>query len=292
MRQKELSSERDVKPAIPKVETQSTEKKHETLLHILRKKNLPADTPLPSPTELKEHINKLFSLSEQSQPSKMVNAGAGVADSASLLLAANRGNVLFGAGAVLSELIAWAKNKDTKPFSDARKEELRELERCKSIINSKLKGQLSTAGEERKNEIKKLMKETEKLFSDIEKESKKGMASASGSRLEGFVGSIGALASLPLYKPYADMVSNYIEGFIRSQPYQPPSFHPEPIIEFIRFASWATSYLIASAFLTYGVDWVYDRISRESSLQSREERKQELQERAEKLLERVSKLKP
>lgn len=283
-------------PKIPEVKTPEVEevkKLHEkSLISRIIRRQKPVDVPLPTKEEIKEKIDRIFSLSELSQPSKILNAGAGVADSTSLLLAANRGNVLFGAGIAISELVAWAKNRsDTKAFSDARKIELSELDSYKSAIASKLKHELSTAEGERKDEIKKLIKETKKLFSDIKKESKKGMASAFGSRVEGFAGSIGALVSLPYYKPYADMVSNYLEGFIRSQPYQPPSFNPDPIIETIHLVSWVASYVVVSGFLSYGVDWIYEKVSGRSP-ERRMERKQELQERAEELLNKVSKLKP
>jgi hypothetical protein len=47
-------------------------------------------------------------------------------------------------------------------------------------------------------------------------------------------------------------------------------------------------YLGASAFLTYGVDWVYEKLSRSSSLERREGEKENLRDRAGELLRRIS----
>lgn len=285
MQRKEFAGKHELNDETPDLrgEIEAVGKKS-IISRILRRRELPPDAPLPTKWELKEHIEKLFSLSEKSQPSKMLNAGAGVADSASLLLAANQGNVLFGAGAVVSELVAWAKNRDKQPFSEARKRELSELEECKRAVMSKLK---RWGKDER---VKELMKETEELFSDIEKYSKKGMTSALGSRLEGFAGSALALVSFPFYKPYADMVSSYLEAFIRSQPYQPPGFNPDPIVGAVYFASWFASYVVASGLLAYGVEWVRERISGRVDQEDREEMKKDLGRRAEALLDKINSL--
>lgn len=254
----------------------------------------PAHVRLPTKEELAEHIDNIFSYSEDSQPSRTLNAGVGVADSTSILLAAYTRNVLFGGVAIASELVAFAKNRGTKVYSEAVEEELSELKSHKDNMLSVLKNELSKTKKDEKKDIKELIKRTNKLFSDIESRSKEGLTTAFGSRLEGIAGSALAIPvsmhPLSPYKQFIDGASSWADGFIHSFPIQIP-----PYTELLAVAAdigiKLIAFVAASSLLTYGVDrgadWLSNLIHRNSSFETREGKREELKDRAGKLLDEI-----
>jgi len=247
------------------------------------------DVKLPTKEELAEHIDSIFSYSEDSQPSRTLNAGVGVVDSTSILFAAYTRNVLFGGVAIASELVAFARNRGKKVYSEAVEEELSELKSYKHSMLSILKNELSNPKRDEK-EIKELIKRTNKLFSDIESRSKGGLTTALGSRLEGIAGSALAIPvsmhPLSPYKQFIDGASSWVDGFIHSFPVQIPPY-TELLAAAADIGIRVATFVVASSLLTYGVDWLSNLIHRNSSFETREGKREELKDRAGKLLDEI-----
>jgi hypothetical protein len=239
--------------------------------------------------EINPHIDRLFIFSESAQPSRGLNTGAGIADSASLfLMRFNHPAAVLGlVGAVASEGISLLKNyTDTRHYSELRRSEREYLKEYESKLLSALKYKLShTKNDEQRNKIKELMRETDKLFSEIEKKSKEGLATALGSRLEGFIGSGAALilTYIPPLKMLVDWTSDYITNFMRAQPVQ---INPDAAlidigvrVGYLAFVSILTTSAVSAAY----------ELHRESnkSLASRKEERMRLDDRMEELLKRI-----
>ncbi|QLJ52405.1 MAG: hypothetical protein Sv326_0230 [Candidatus Fermentimicrarchaeum limneticum] len=270
---------------------------------LLRRSNAVSDTPLPTMQEINDHIEHLFMLSEDAQPSRAVNAGAGVSDVGFGALALNRGNVWFGIGVLATEFAAFVKNRgDSNSFKLARQVALEELEEDGSKIVSKLEYAISvTDDKSRKKELRKLVRETKELFSEIERRSKQSLTSVAGSRLEGIAGSVpGLLATIHPASPYkhlVDGVSSFAEGFIRGFPLQqvPPFLRqiipPYPYLEFAVAAADVAirgiAYIAASSVSTYILDWGIQKAHRDRSYETREGAEDLLKTNAGKLLDKV-----
>ena len=252
------------------------------------------DTPLPTMQEINEHIDHLFMLSEDAQPSRTVNAGAGISDLGFLALAANRANVWFGFGALATELVALAKNSsDSNSVKLARQVALEELEEDGSKIVSKLEYAISvTDDKSRRKELRKLIKETQELFYEIERRSKQGLTEVAASRAEGFVsGGLGLLATIhpaSPYKYFVDGVSGLASGLIHGFPLQlPPWTYADIASAAADIAIRGIAYIAASSAFTYIIDWSIQKLQRDRSYETREGVQDLLKANASELLDRI-----
>ena len=260
---------------------------------FLRKRTNPQPpAELPSKEELNERIDNIFKHSEKTQPSKKVNIGASVADSTSILLSSQASNGLIGLiGISASEIIAFMKNGyDRDAASKLRKYDLSKLESMEYDMLSNLQSIRVKKSEKGKvKEVEELIKETAKLFSDIEHKSKESLITALGSRVEGFAGSASALfLGLTVLKPAVDWVSSQIDLFAHLQPFQPPSYSPEFVFSILDFAAKGIMYVGASYTASYLWDLGYNELVRNRSAWKREFNRSQLKERAEELLDKIA----
>ena len=228
-------------------------------------------------------IDDLFEHSERAQPSKIANIGASVADSTALVLSAATGNAMISLIVIpVSELIVLAKNfYDSRTASKLRKKDLADLESIRKD---------TVSGLANKSESAEMEKETNKLFSDIKQKSKEGMVTALGSRLEGFGGSVSALAlGLTAFRPALDWASGMIDYLVLAQPIQPPGY-PAPLISStIKLITGGVAYVAGSFIASNLVDSAYNGLRRNYYTWTREPGKEELKERAAELLKKISK---
>jgi len=261
---------------------------------LLRRSKAVSDTPLPPIQEINEHIDHLFMLTEDAQPSRAFNAGAGISDFGFGALAANRGNVWFGIGVLATEFAAFVKNSgDSNSFKLARQVALEELEEDGSKIVSKLEYAISvTDDKSRRKELKKLTRETRELFSEIERRSKQSLTSVAGSRIEGIAGSVpGLLATIhPLspYKQFVDGVSGWFSGLVHGLPPQPPPWiYADMVAAAADVAIRGIAYIAAASVSTYILDWGIQKLSRDRSYETREGVQDLLKANASGLLDKV-----
>jgi hypothetical protein len=188
---------------------------------FIKRRHTAKGAQLPPEVEVEKSIDLRFSHLSNAQPSKKLQCGAGIADSASLyLMTFNTSAAGLGLpGLIASEGISLAKNyADTRHDSELGGKELKFLKEYKSEITDVLKEKLSHAENERQNkEIKNLISETKSLFSDIESKSKQNLDTVLGSRIEAYVGSAAALIlnNIPPLGWAVDWTSNYINNFVR-----------------------------------------------------------------------------
>jgi hypothetical protein len=256
--------------------------------YFVKKKGVATgEVKLPTEGELEGSIDSLFRFSENKQPSKRLNSGAGIADATSLyIMAFNHPVAVLGLAA--SEGISFAKNYlDSRHYSELVNSEREFLEKYKSDIISTLESKLPIAGNKKQEtELKNLISETESFFSEVDARSKQHLDSALKRRLQGIGSSVGALiVNSTILKPLVDYTSNFFQSLAHVQLVQPPGYNPDPAMALIDLAVRVT-WLLASSSLILMAGYEARKDS-PKPLQRRNDARYELEERAGKLLERI-----
>ncbi len=258
---------------------------------LRRRQKVEHEVKLPTKEELQQSIDSLFRFSDEAQPSNKLNAAAGIADSASLYLILHQPTAIAGAiGLAASESISVAKNyANTRHYSKLGKSESRFLKDSKSKLISALELKRSHAGSVQEKEIKNLMKETNELFSEIERRSKEGLNTALGSRLEAFASSGAAfiINNFPYspIKALIDGTSDYFTSLARVQPIQFPPYNPPlAIIDIAVRAGWLVGMSSFIELLVYEYKKYRSEIHQ---LVSRDDVKEDLMSRAGLLLDQI-----
>lgn len=251
---------------------------------------------LPKKEDVEQSIDAVFVFSKLAQPSAKLNAGAGIVDLTSLYFAASSlsihslpAAVAGGICTIASETVSRVKNfTDNRHYSKLRKKELSFLKQCKSDITSVLESKLAHAADEAKRrEIKNLIKETEKLYKRVERESKENLETARGTKLLGF-GSSGLVAFLNTYMPpftwVANGVSDFFQSVARVQPFQ---FQPyNPPLAIIGLAA-KTALLVVESVIVAGVAYEAYKDRFEDSITKRQNAQKELKLRVDWLFGKI-----
>jgi len=246
---------------------------------------------LPTKDEVEKNIDSLFSFSECKQPSRGLNSGAGIVDAASVyLMTFHHAAAGLGLpGLIASESISLVKNyADNRNHSGSVRDERRYLRECKSHILSELESKLPNAKHRRQEmELRELIKETQTLFSDIEKKSKEHLDTALKNRLQGVGGSIAALfVNSTLLKPLVDYTLDFFSSLARVQPLQPPGYSPDLVlVELAVRTGWL---VFTSAFIT---TLAYEvRKDGSESIEKRDKAREELKGRVESLFGKIQEM--
>lgn len=245
---------------------------------------------LPPEEEVERSIDLRFSHLDNAQPSKKLQCGAGIADSASLYLMTFNSSIagLGLPGLIASESISLAKNyKDNRQYSELARKELKFLKEYKSDITDVLKEKLSHAENERQSkEIKKLISETKSLFSDIEYKSKQNLNTVLGSRAEAYVGSAAALIlnNIPPLGWAVNWTSSQINTFVRVESIGGLAGNPYAVLV---DAAVRVGWLVVTSAITTSLIYEARKDISKNSPEQRDDAITELKDRVESIYKRI-----